>query len=158
MIPKHLWWNTKDHRMSSSCIPWQMTWNPMLQSDCVEKLFSIVDTAISKWPMAKIIISGTTPRGDNVKHNSNCRIINALLQQRVDEAEGPIHYVDHGNMTANGNPIPDLLAEDKYHLSTKGASLLAKSLKWKIHSILGITAAQSQWKPRGRSRSRFRRY
>jgi hypothetical protein len=57
------------------------------------------------------------------------------------------HYVEHGNMTANGNPIPDLLSEDKYTvpLIHKRDIISGQKCKWKIHSILGITAAQSQF-------------
>jgi lysophospholipase L1-like esterase len=122
----------------------------MSPNECVEKLFTIVDVIPSKWPTAKIIVSGTTPRGDDTKHNANGRIINAYLQQRVEEMKGPIYYVEHGNMSSNGNPNPGILAEDKYHLSTKGVSLLAKNLKWKIHSVLEIP--QGQRRPRSTSR------
>jgi hypothetical protein len=49
----------------------------MSANECLEKLFTIVDVILPKWPAAKIIVSGTTPREDDTKHSANGRIINS---------------------------------------------------------------------------------
>ena len=61
--------------------------------------------------------------------------------------------VDHSNMCSGGNPIPDLLSNDHYHLSAKGVAQLASNIKRAIHSILGVPLPVRQ-PHHSRSRSR----
>jgi hypothetical protein len=61
--------------------------------------------------------------------------------------------VDHNNMLRDGNPDPELLREDKYHLSNNCISQLSANLKRAIHSVLNIPLPTN----RGRSLSRNRR-
>ena len=119
---------------------------------CVSDLEGIVSIARGKWPMANIIISLATPRKDNIMYHTNGQIINALIKQKlISDPVECVSYCEHTHMMWHGSPIDELLNEDKYHLSTKGVSILASNLKKAIHSVLDIPMPP---KPRGRSRSR----
>ncbi|CAC5421712.1 unnamed protein product [Mytilus coruscus] len=116
---------------------------------CVEEIQDIVKLALQKWQNSGCIISLTTPRLDSVIFNTNGQIINALLKQIYDDNKDVL-LVDHGNMLRNGNPIAELLSEDKFHLSDSGVSQLSANLKRGIHTALNIPMPNS----RGRSKSR----
>ena len=119
---------------------------------CVTNLEEIVSIARGKWPQAKIIISLTTPRKDNISYHTNGQIINASIKQKlISDPVKSVTYCEHSNMMSYGNPINELLNEDKYHLSPKGVSILASNLKRAIHTVLDIPMPPKQ---RGRSRSR----
>ena len=91
---------------------------------CVSDLEEIVSIVREKWPKAYIIISLTTPRNDNISFHTNGQIINALLKQKlISDPVECVTYCEHSNMVAFGNPIKELLNEDKYHLSSKGVSI-----------------------------------
>ena len=120
---------------------------------CVGTLENVVGLIQSRWNLAKIVISLATPRSDSIVHHTNGQIINALFKQKVN-SEDSIWYCEHSNMLQNGNPNPDLLSEDRYHLSQKGISFLASNLKKTIHDALGIPLPSIN---RDRSRSRMRR-
>jgi len=80
------------------------------------------------------------------------QIINALVKQKIlGDQSTSVSYCEHNNMLFNGNPINDLLSDDKYHLSTKGVSFLASNLKRAIHNALKIPMATQR---RNRSLSR----
>ncbi|VDI73736.1 Hypothetical predicted protein [Mytilus galloprovincialis] len=116
---------------------------------CVEEIQDIVKLALQKWQNSGCIISLTTPRLDSVIFNTNGQIINALLKQIYDDNKDVL-LVDHGNMLRNGNPIAELLSQDKFHLSDSGVSQLSANLKRGIHTALNIPMPNS----RGRSKSR----
>ena len=124
----------------------------MSPQTCVDELESVLSIIHSKWNPIKIVISLATPRIDNLTYHTNGLIINALIKQKVS-CESSISYCEHVNMLQNGNPNPDLLNDDKYHLSPKGISHLASNLKKSIHDALEIPVQP----PRERSRSRVRR-
>ncbi|CAC5366884.1 unnamed protein product [Mytilus coruscus] len=116
---------------------------------CVEEIQDIVKLALQKWQNSGCIISLTTPRLDSAIFNTNGQIINALLKQIYDDNKDVL-LVDHGNMLRNGNPIAELLSENKFHLSDSGVSQLSANLKRGIHTALNIPMPNS----RGRSKSR----
>ncbi|CAC5396902.1 unnamed protein product [Mytilus coruscus] len=116
---------------------------------CVEEIQDIVKLALQKWQNSGCIISLTTPRLDSVIFNTNGQIINALLKQIYDDNKDVLLF-DHGNMLRNGNPIAELLSEDKFNLSDSGVSQLSANLKRGIHTALNIPMPNS----RGRSKSR----
>jgi len=119
---------------------------------CVDELDSLICIIHKKWPNVKIVISLTTPRKDDIGYYTNGQIINALVKQKIlGDQSTFVSYCEHNNMLFNGNPINDLLSDDKYHLSTKGVSFLASNLKRAIHNALKIPMATQR---RNRSRSR----
>lgn len=69
-----------------------------------------------KWNDVTILV----PRSDNLIHQTNCQIINALNKQRFSGNE-MILYCDHSNMLKNGNPNADYLdlSEDNSTYSRK---------------------------------------
>jgi hypothetical protein len=117
---------------------------------CVDVLESLIQTVKSKWQNAVTILSLATPRLDKLEYHTNGQITNAILKQRLSE-EPMLLFCDHSNMLTDGNPTPEFLAEDQYHLSVKGTSLLAANIRKSIHTFLNIHVQD-----RGRSRSRFR--
>ena len=119
---------------------------------CVAKLEELVSCIRDKWPNCKIIISLTTPRKDDIVYHTNGQIINALLKQKIiGDPARCISYCEHSNMLSYGNPVDNLLTEDKFHLSERGVSMLASNLKREIHSVLKIPMPAPH---RRRSRSR----
>jgi hypothetical protein len=119
---------------------------------CANQLSDVVSSIFEKWCTVKIVVSLTTPRNDSILHNTNGQIINALLKHNLSDRN--VVLVDHSNMCSGGNPIPDLLSNDHYHLSAKGVAQLASNIKRAIHSILGVPLPVRQ--PH-HSRSRIRR-
>lgn len=117
---------------------------------CVQNLEHLILEVKQKWNDVTILVSLTTPRSDDLLHQTNGQIINALIKQRFSDNE-MILYCDHSNMLKNGNPNADYLSEDKYYISAKGISMLAANLKKSIHTVLNIPDQDS-----GRFRSRFR--
>ena len=103
---------------------------------CANQLSDVVSSIFEKWCTVKIVVSLTTPRNDSILHNTNGQIINALVKQNLSDRN--VVLVDHSNMCSGGNPIPDLLSNDHYHLSAKGVAQLASNIKRAIHSILGV--------------------
>ena len=103
---------------------------------CANQLSDVVSSIFEKWCTVKIVVSLTTPRNDSILHNTNGQIINALLKHNLSDRN--VVLVDHSNMCSGGNPIPDLLSNDHYHLSAKGVAQLASNIKRAIHSILGV--------------------
>jgi len=120
--------------------------------ECVQKMQELVELISQKWEYISCIISLTTPRQDSLKNHTNGQIINAMLKQ-VYDSNKDVLLVDHNNMLRDGNPDPELLREDKYHLSNNGISQLSANLKHAIHSVLNIPLPTN----RGRSLSRNRR-
>lgn len=114
---------------------------------CVDALAELIKIVKDKWINTTTIISLATPRLDNLGYHTNGQITNALIKQRITE----VSYCDHSNMLKDGNPTPDYLSDDKYHLSKKGTSILAANIKKAIHTSLNIPMIN-----RGRSRSRSR--
>ncbi|CAC5374404.1 unnamed protein product [Mytilus coruscus] len=110
--------------------------------DCVKELGDIILSMQQKWESMKIIVSLTTPRSDSLIYNTNGQIINALMKQSFSEVN--IMFVDHSNMAFGGDPTPEMLAEDKFHLSTKGIDQLASNIKRTIHSTLGVPLSTRQ--------------
>ncbi|VDI52008.1 Hypothetical predicted protein [Mytilus galloprovincialis] len=104
--------------------------------DCVKELGDIILSLQQKWESMKIIVLLTTPRSDSLIHNTNGQIINALMKQSFSEVN--VLFVDHSNKAFGGNPTPEMLAVDKFHLSTKGIAQLASNIKRAIHSTLGV--------------------
>lgn len=120
--------------------------------NCVKYLEDLVSAVRNKWPNSKVIISLATPRKDNINYHTNGQIINALVKQRlIANPNDHVYYCEHNNMLYQGNPIDDLLEEDKYHLSQKGVSYLANNIKRAIHETLNIPIPS---RPRGRSPGR----
>ena len=118
---------------------------------CANQLSDVVSSIFEKWCTVKIVVSLTTPRNDSILHNTNGQIINALVKQNLSDRN--VVLVDHSNMCSGGNPIPDLLSNDHYHLSAKGVAQLASNIKRAIHSILGVPLPVRQ-PHHSRSRSR----
>jgi hypothetical protein len=118
---------------------------------CANQLSDVVSSIFEKWCTVKIVVSLTTPRNDSILHNTNGQIINALLKHNLSDRN--VVLVDHSNMCSGGNPIPDLLSNDHYHLSAKGVAQLASNIKRAIHSILGVPLPVRQ-PHHSRSRSR----
>ncbi|CAG2210987.1 unnamed protein product [Mytilus edulis] len=118
---------------------------------CIDELDQLISLIHDKWSLAKIIISLTTPRKDDIGFFTNGQIINALVKQSIIGNEvTSVTYCEHSNMLLQGNPINDLLTDDKFHLSTKGVSILASNIKKSIHWALDIPMPTQQ---RGRSQS-----
>jgi hypothetical protein len=118
---------------------------------CANQLSDVVSSIFEKWCTVKIVVSLTTPRNDSILHNTNGQIINALVKHNLSDRN--VVLVDHSNMCSGGNPIPDLLSNDHYHLSAKGVAQLASNIKRAIHSILGVPLPVRQ-PHHSRSRSR----
>ncbi|CAG2218274.1 unnamed protein product [Mytilus edulis] len=119
---------------------------------CIDELDQLISLIHDKWSLAKIVISLTTPRKDDIGFFTNGQIINALVKQSVIGNEvTSVTYCEHSNMLLQGNPINELLADDKFHLSTKGVSILASNIKKAIHWALDIPMPTQQ---RGRSQSK----
>jgi lysophospholipase L1-like esterase len=118
---------------------------------CVEKLEHIVHLIQQEWDSTRIIISLATPRTDDISYHTNGQILNALVKQQL-HGNSSVSLIDHSYMLHDGNPQYGLLADDGFHLSDKGVSLLAANIKRAIHKILGIQTVR-----RSRSRSRTSR-
>ena len=86
-------------------------------------------------------------------NNTNGQILNALVKQNLSAREN-VFFADHSNMAMGGNPIPEMLSDDHYHLSARGIAQLASNLKTAIHSVLEVPLPSRQ---SHRSRSRYRR-
>ncbi|CAC5413589.1 unnamed protein product [Mytilus coruscus] len=115
---------------------------------CVKELGDIILSMQQKWESMKMIVSLTTPRSDSLIHNTNGQIINAPMKQSFSEMN--VMIVDHSNVAFGGNRTPEMLADDKFHLSTKGIAQLSSNIKRAIHSALGVPL------PTRQDRSRFR--
>ena len=50
---------------------------------CVQNVETLVSIIYKKWNQIKIIISLCTPRLDNINHQTNGEIINALIKQKT---------------------------------------------------------------------------
>jgi len=103
--------------------------------ECAKELSDIVSSTQQKWGSLKIIVSLATPRSDSIIHNTNGQIINALVRQNLSALN--VVFADHSNMAVGGNPIPGMLQEDGYHLSSKGIAVseqLEKSNSFSIRS------------------------
>lgn len=118
---------------------------------CANQLSDVVSSIFERWCTVKIVVSLTTPRNDSILHNTNGQIINALVKQNLSDRN--VVLVDHSNMCSGVNPIPDLLSNDHYHLSTKGVAQLASNIKRAILYILGVPLPVRQ-PHHSRSRSR----
>lgn len=126
----------------------------MEPATCVDKVSQLIKQCQHRWNSTKVLISLATPRYDSVNHNTNGIIINALLKQKLLDNKGVV-LIDHSNMLHEGNVVPKLLAEDKYHLSEQGVSVLASNIKRAIHDCLDIVLPRAQ-RNHSRSRSRIR--
>ena len=124
----------------------------MEPATCVDKVSQLIKQCQHRWNSTKVLISLATPRYDSVNHNTNGIIINALLKQKLLDNKGVV-LIDHSNMLHEGNVVPKLLAEDKYHLSEQGVSVLASNIKRAIHDCLDIVLPRAK---RNHSRSRSR--
>ncbi|KAK3100623.1 hypothetical protein FSP39_022757 [Pinctada imbricata] len=119
----------------------------------VGELTKTVDIISNKWCGSKIILSTCTPRFDSIQNQTNAQLVNALVKQKFSAGYANLSLCEHNNMSNNGNPAPDILTSDNYHLSSKGISVLASNIQVALHSALGIQVPA----PRGRSPSRNRR-
>ena len=121
----------------------------MEPATCVSEICTLLAVTQQKWPNVKCIVSLATPRADDIKHHTNGLVINAYLKQKLCDQENVL-LADHSNMLVGGGVNHDLLEADKFHLNSKGTSILASNLKKMIHACLSIDIPQR----RGRSRSR----
>jgi len=104
---------------------------------CVEELDSLVEMISSKWRNTKTIISLTTPRNDCDEISANCEILDALIKRKYLNNKDVI-ISDNYNMWHNNTPTRQLLKQDKFHLTAKGASILASNMKSVLHKTLNI--------------------
>lgn len=119
---------------------------------CSANLIHLVHLVGQKWPEVKCVISLATPRSDDIQYHTKGVIINALIKKKLSGSCN-LSFADHSNMLSEGNAMQSLLAEDKFHLSEKGISVLANNIKRAIHNALNISLHHL----RNRSISRDRR-
>lgn len=117
--------------------------------ECIGAFTEVIDAAQSRWRGVKIIISLETARADNPRHNTNVKLLNALIEQKFFGSNN-IHLCDNSNFFFNGEPIANFLADDQYHLTDKGASRLAANMRSAIHTTLGLQHNDRQYNNRAK--------
>ena len=120
---------------------------------CVNDITEIAELAQNRWPNVKVGISLCTPRLDNELTHTNGQIVNLMLKKNLSKRRN-IYLNENSNMTWNGRPDEYLLQSDLYHLNQNGVSILARNMKYTIHSALGLRSPRGpSWPSQGSPQS-----
>ncbi|MFO7305868.1 MAG: acetylxylan esterase [Gammaproteobacteria bacterium] len=110
-------------------------------------LKAIIDACRKKAPQATIVLTGITPRNDNIAVMPTIRAINANLAKLADGKR--IRYIDLSDKLADehGRLFEGMTDPDQLHLSEKAYQIWADELKPIFTEILGPPASTDHAPP-----------
>jgi cephalosporin-C deacetylase len=116
-------------------------------ADITRGIKSIVDLSRKKAPRATIVLTGITPRNDNIAVMPTIKAINANLAKLANGKA--IRYININDRLAdaNGKLYEGMTDPDQLHLSAKAYQIWADALKPIFHEVLGPPAADDHAPP-----------
>ncbi|XP_071948969.1 uncharacterized protein [Antedon mediterranea] len=117
----------------------------MSAEECANALYSMIKSYAIEFPNTHFIISLGLPRVGEL--NYKIEMVNAEIKHamRLDNIHN-LSFCDNSNFLRNGNIIYNLLAQDGYHLSQNGTSLLASNIRCKVQLTLKLQRPSTSYK------------
>lgn len=98
---------------------------------CINSLIEILTGLKDASPDAKISVSKIIPVGDH-DLSIEAAVFNATLEKKLQEVHNDISFIDHSNLSEQGQLIHDYYRHDNLHLSSRGVSVFGGNLKRNI--------------------------
>jgi cephalosporin-C deacetylase len=116
-------------------------------ADISRGIKAIIDLCRKKAPKATIVVTGITPRNDNIAVMPTIQAINANIAKLANGKT--VRYIDINDQLAdaNGKLFEGMTDPDLLHLSVKAYQIWADALKPIFHELLGPPAKEDRAPP-----------